>query len=160
MKPFITIILKYSLILFILLLAEFWLFSHGYINIPEYIPHTPIKTGGIIICGIYLPTMIIALKSVLKTEPQIELLKLFFISFIISSVPDMLVQLIKANTYDYDFFIFIKEFWITSLGFTAYDFLIAFQLKTKRTGILIALMFVLGILIKVIEYLFPTLLNS
>jgi len=113
-----------------------------------------------IICSIYLPTMIIALKSVLKTEPQIELLKLFFIGFIISSVPDMLVQLIKASTYDYDFFMFIKDFWITSLGFTAYDFLIAFQLKTKRTTVLIAFIFVLGILVKAIEHLFPTLLNS
>ncbi len=70
----------------------------------------------------------------------------------------MLVQLIRAMIYDYDFFMFIKEFWVTAFGFTAYDFLIAFQLKTKRTGILIALILLLCVVIKVIEYLFPQLL--
>ena len=158
MKPFLIIILKYTIILFILISANFWLFSYSQITIPEYIAHTPVKVYGFVILCIYLPLMIIALKAVLKADPQITLLKLFFIGFLITSIPEMILHIVIASTYEDDrFFIFIRGFWVTTFIFSIICFFISYQLKIRNTGKLILFIVLLILIFNVIKYFYPAL---
>ena len=160
MKPFLRIITIYSIILFIFLLVHFWFLSYpNNYNIPEYIPHMPISIGGLTIFCVFLPLMIFALKAILRKDPQIGLLKLYFIGFIICSVPELLLQIIRASTFETDrLLIFIKGFWGSTFIFAIVVFFIAYQLKTKNTARLLLFVFAFILLCNAVKYIFPDFL--
>lgn len=103
--------------------------------------------------------MIIALKSALKIDPQIKLLKLFFIGFIICSVPEMVVQVIQQILLIQIDYIFIEGFWGSTFIFATVVFFISYQLRTKNTGKLFLLIISFIILFNVVKYFYPDFLN-
>lgn len=122
------------------------------INIPFLIPYTPIPVFGTVLVTLYLILLISAEKKILKHKPEITLLALTLTGVIIITSSEFIYQLVRLFTYNLEsfseyFYQFTKSFFGSSFFGSAIAFLIAFQLKTKRTGVLI--LFIVGFLVLV-----------
>jgi predicted Co/Zn/Cd cation transporter (cation efflux family) len=122
------------------------------IDIPFLIPYTPIPIFGTVLVALYLILLISAEKKILKRKPQITLLALTLAGVVIITSCEFVYQLVRLLTFDLEtlsdyFYQFSKSFLGSSFFGSAIAFLIAFQLKTKKTGVLI--LFIVGFILLV-----------
>jgi hypothetical protein len=111
------------------------------IDIPAHLPFTPIPIFGTALVTLYLILLISAEKKVLKRKPEITLLALTLTGVIIITSCEFMYHLLRLFTFDLEtftayFYLFTKHFLGSSFFGSVIAFLIAFQLKTKKTGML------------------------
>jgi len=155
-KQFLPTILKFAAIFFVVLLIQFWLFDYSDWKIPETIPNTNIQTSGLLIVGALMVILTSAGKQFLKISPSSSVTKLTLAGALIGFFSEFAFQIIRAFTFDSDCF---RHFWIgtlsTSACYTLIAFFESFQLKTKRTGMLILYIVILIIVGNIMLYFFP-----
>ncbi|MBB6131267.1 hypothetical protein [Mucilaginibacter lappiensis] len=138
MKPIYKIIIKYSLITFVAFLANWYILFESPLNIPEFIPFTPVKTNGAILCAICITVLIIAQKSLIKVQQDISIILLMLYSTCIFFIAECLFHgVMLIMIIDYTLHEFLSGIIAITLFNAALSFFVAFQLKTKRTGQLI-----------------------
>ncbi len=158
MKPLYKIIIKYSLISFVAFLANWYILFGSPLNIPEYIPLTPVKTNGAILFAICITVIILAQKSLIKVQKDISIILLMLYSAGIFFIAECLFHsMMLIITIDYTLHEFLSGIIVITLFSTVLSFFVAFQLKTKRTGQLIIFFVILSILFNVLAYFFPNL---
>lgn len=155
-------ILKYSAIVLAGLLIQWWIFCFAPFFIPAYIPATPLRTDGLVLMIYIVVTLIFFQTSVLKTHPDKGILSLTCLGIVIYFLAEIVFQGIRMPTLTVDS---VNErlyyFLYGVLGITIFagifSFLVAFQLKTKRTAQLILM--IVGFLFAFygLRYLFPGL---
>jgi len=159
MKPYI---LKYSAIVLAGLLIQWYLFLFAPFSIPEYIPATPLRIDGLVLVFYMVVTLIFFHKGLLKTYPDKGIFSLTCLGAFMYFLAEIIFQSIRMPTLTADS---ISErlyyFFYGVLGLTifaaVFSFLVAFQLRTKRTSQLILL--IVGILFAFygLRLLFPGL---
>jgi hypothetical protein len=155
-------ILKYSGILLIGLLFEWWLIFYSPLNLPKRIPLTPIKIDGLLLTALIISILIFSQKSFLKIYNDLSIFKLTLLGSSICFLAELFFQLIRQPTLNAEgfneksFYFFLGVIGVTLFG-TIFSFFIAFQLKTKRTGILILMIILFIVLVNIIKYFFPFL---
>lgn len=155
-------LLKYSGYLLLGLLIEYWIVWHSSLNLPQNIPQTTIRIEGIFLLGVFLLVLILALHAFFKTGPNTSILKLTgvgtTICFISLGIFHAIRQFfINADTLDDRlYFYFLGTIGMSVFG-AILSFLIAFQIKTRKTGQLILLIIGFTILSNVIQHIFSKL---
>jgi hypothetical protein len=153
-------IFKYSFILSIGLLFEWWLIWYSPLTIPELIPMTPIKIDGLLLGGLLLTVLIFAQKRFLQANPDTTILKLtiygtsicFFAEFIFQGLRQFFISADTLNERIHYFF--LGTIAVSIFG-AVLSFLISFQLKTKKTGQLILLIITFIIAFNIFKHFFP-----
>lgn len=138
-KYLFKIIARYSLLLIaILFLDEFLIYFSG-INIPKYIPNTPININGLVLILIHFFLLLKALKGVLRHKAKLRIIQLTFVGFIICLISELFFQTTiniierTESLSDRIYFILKPTFTISAI-FTLISLLISFQIKAKRNG--------------------------
>jgi hypothetical protein len=153
-------ILQSSGILLLLFLMEWWIIYLSPFNIPEYIPNTPIKIDGLLLSSTIIILLLWQFKNLLLVLPTLSIWKLTMIGTLTVFIAEVLFQSLRqfhmnADTLRDHIYYFILGTMGVSLFSTVIAFLIAFQLKTKRTNTLLLLIFlILGGVYIVKTYLF------
>ncbi|SDP17149.1 hypothetical protein SAMN05428975_0563 [Mucilaginibacter sp. OK268] len=161
MKPFHKIIIKYSLITFVAFIATWYVVFESPLNIPEYIPFTPIKTNGAILCTIFITVLIIAQKRLIKVQHDISIILLMLYSTWIFFIAECLFHgVMLIITVDYTLHEFLSGIITITLVNAALSFFVAFQLKTRRTGRLILFIIILTVLFNLLAHFFPNLTRN
>ncbi len=156
----IPIIIKYSVILLVALLIEWWVTSLSSLSIPDYfnIYKTPINVSGLFLIVILITTLRLVIKSVIKTDPDTSIYKLTLMGTIICFLSEVVFQIVRQFTLTTDrlYYFLLGTLGITVFG-TVFSFFIAYQLKTKKTGHI--LLFIVGfiIIVNIIKYFFPSI---
>jgi len=159
---FRRISLKYSLLLLLGFAIEWWIIWYSPFNLPEYIPGIPIKVSSFFLSIIILTVFINAEKDYLKINANTTILELTYLGTIICFRAEVVFQLIRqpflnAVTFSDHLYYYAIGVFIVTILCSLFSFLIAFQLKTKRTLILVFMIFSLSILMNVIKYFIPSL---
>jgi hypothetical protein len=155
MKPLITLIAKYTILLLTILLIQWWLLFFSPFNIPEYIPYTPIRVNGLFLGLFTIAILIIAQKEALQKDTTLSVAQLTIIGAVICLIGTILFQFIRSFTIEIDkLYIFVSGVvWVT-LFFSIISFFIAFQLKTHRTKMLLLYIGIFIIVMNLIIKLF------
>lgn len=157
-----TIILKYSPILLVGLLVEWWIIWYSPLDLPERIPATPIKIEGLLLVGLLLTILIIVQKGFLKSNPDTTIFNLTVLGATICFIAEIIFQAIRqpfltAGTPNEH----LHHFLLGTIGVTIFgtilSFLVAFQLVRKNTGHLILMIIGFIVLVNIIKYVFPTI---
>lgn len=132
------IILKFSFILLIGLLFNWWLNKFSPLNLPQNIPRTPIRIGGLLLMILIISVLIVFQKKLLKKYPEKSIFQLTTLSGFVCLISETIFQLLRQPTLDSDFWgDRIENFAVGTIGITILgtiiSFLIAFQIKTKKT---------------------------
>lgn len=149
-------IIKYSAILTVALLFNWWLFTFSSINIPEFIPKTPIPISGLFLFTVILTSIILIQKKALKSLPEISISKLSFLGSTVCFLSEIVFQSIRqtsisANTFNERLYYFaLGVIGITLFGIVL-SFFVAFQLKTKKTDLLILFIIVFLFILRIID---------
>jgi hypothetical protein len=143
-------IIKFSSILLISLLAEWWLTKYSPLHLPVYIPHTPIRISGLLLMALLVFVLIIFQKNFLRRYPEKTIFQLTITSGLICLLSEIIFQLIRQQTLDSNSFVDrINNVTRGTIGMTIFgaiiSFLVAFQIKTKKTGQLILI--IIGIMV-------------
>lgn len=152
-------ILKYSGFLLLGLLVEYWIVWHSPLNISQNIPRTTIKTEGLLLFVLFLSIIITVLNTFFKSHPNTSLLKLgtlgTVICFISLSIFHAVRQIfINADTLnDSVYYFLLGTIGVSTFG-AILSFLVAFQIRTKKTGQLILLIIGMIILSNIVQYVF------
>jgi hypothetical protein len=154
-------ILGYGSILLACLFLEWWLIFYSPLNLPDKIPKTPISINGLLLLGLILTILIIAEKRVLKINHDLNILQLTLFGTAICFFAELIFQalrqpFLKADNFSEHLYFYMMGTVGTSVFALAIAFLVAFQLKTKKTGQLLLLIVGLIIIINIVRYLFPT----
>lgn len=154
-----TIFIKYSILLLAGFLVSWWLLFHSPFVIPDYIPGTPIKIDGLIIISLLISILIFGQKEFLKSQPELKIFKLTLLGTLICFSSEIVFQLIRQLTFDgylptERIMYFARGVFGVSLFATALSFLVAFQLKTKKTNKLVLMIIGFIVLVNLIQYLF------
>jgi len=167
-----ALILKYSLILLLGLLFEWWLVCYSPFHFPDRItplsfpgdssPSPTISVNGLLLVGLLLTVLILALKSYLKTNPETNILKMTTLGAMICLSSEIIFQAIRqpfidAQTFNEHLYYFLLGTIGTSIFGAVFSFLIAFQLKKKKTAQLVTLIIGFLIIANLVKYFFPTL---
>jgi len=161
MKPVAIIIAKYSGILFIWLLLLWWALFLSPIDIPEFIPHTPVRIYGLLIFAFTLTILIFAQKEALKKMPALNVGRLVLIGAAICFIKEIFFQFILSFTEPSDKLLYFIKGTISTTVFCAFlSFFVAFQLKTKKTNLLVLIIIGCLILFRVLTAAFPSLIRS
>ena len=151
------LVIKNSLILLIGLLFEFWLTNLSDIGFSKFIGNTTLNLSGLILVGLFLTSLILLQKGLLKTNPELTISKLTLLSLAMCFISEIFFQLFRilfqniGSSTDKLYYITTSSVYSTLFG-TALAFLIAFQLKTKKTKQLILLIVVFILIVNLIEY--------
>jgi hypothetical protein len=143
-------IIKFSSILLMGLLVEWWLTQYSPLHLPVYIPHTPIRISGLLLTVLLIFVIIFFQKNLLKQYPEKTIFQLTMTGGLICLLSEIIFQLIRQPTLDSDAFVDrINNFTRGTLGMTIFgtiiSFLVAFQIKTKKTEQLILI--IIGIMV-------------
>jgi hypothetical protein len=158
MKPATIIITKYSVILFIWVLLLWWALFLSPFDVPEYIPYTPIKIYGLAFTAFILTILILSHKEALRKIPGLSISGLIFIGTAICFIMELLFQFTQSFTLTSDKLrYFVSGVKITTIYGAILSFLIAFQLKTKRTNLLLLFIVIIFLLFKVLTMVFPSM---
>lgn len=155
MKSIPYIVFKYSGLLLAGLCIIWWFCYLSPLNVPEYVPYTPIRIYGALILALVLPVYIIAQKSMLKSDATLKIVELVLISAVIGFISEFLfhVILLFINAAE-AFYRLVEQTLVTTVIFAFISFFVAFQLKTRRTGQLILLIVLCGVLLNIARWLF------
>jgi hypothetical protein len=158
MKPIAIIVAKYSVVLFIWLLLLWWALFYSPIDVPEYIPHTPIKVFGLAFFAFTLTILILSQKEALRKVPALSMVKLVFIGTAICFFREVLFQIVLSFTFKSDkFYHFVTALVASTILCAVLSFFVAFQLKTKKTGLLVLFIILALVLFRVLMAIFPSL---
>jgi len=147
-------VLIFSLVLFFAMLATFYV--DQFFALPEYIPNTPIKLYGFIFCSLTLLILTYAEKSFLKANGDITIAKLTLLGATVCFIAETQFQWIRIQTFDENrLYLYLRGITTNGIFFFVLAFLIAFQLKTKRSGLVTLFVIVIFILFKIALYFFP-----
>ena len=157
-----NIILKYSVLLVIAYLIEWWLFSFsGFISL-TYIPYTPINIEGLFLITILLIILIPLHKQLLRLDNSLSIWKLTLIGATVCLIAEIIFRLIRqieAHTIVWTneeiFYQLAGACGLTLFG-GVLSFLISYQLNTKRTNNVIAFIFILLIAVYFIRKCYYT----
>ena len=133
------IILKFSFILLLGLLFNWWLTTYSPLNLPQNIPHTSIRIGGLLLMILLISVIIVFQKKLLKKYMEKTIFQLTMLSSLVCLISETIFQLIRQPTLDSNFWgDRIDNFVLATIGITIFgaiiSFLIAFQIKTKKNG--------------------------
>jgi hypothetical protein len=148
-------VIKNSILLLIGLLFWFWLTRLSNLDIPEFIGNIPIS--GLILLGLFIAVVILLQKELLKTTTELTITKLTLLSSLTCFISETLFHLFRILYQDIGtltdklYYFTISSVYSTLFG-TALAFLIAFQLKTKKTRQLILLIVVFLLIVSLIQY--------
>lgn len=158
MKPIATIVAKYSVLLFVWLLLLWWALFYSPVDVPEYIPHAPIKVFGLGFCAFTLTILILSLKEALRKLPDLKILQLTLMGTAICFFMDVYFQLVVSFTFTSDKLRhFISAVGVSTILGAMLSFFVAFQLKTKKTGLLILFIIAGLALVNVLMRIFPSI---
>jgi hypothetical protein len=165
-------VLKYSAILLIGLLIEWWLVTFSPINLPERLyvnlpgsdsTNSPsVKVDGLLLVALILAVLITTLRRFLRANPNATIFKLTLIGTTICFLAEAIFQAIRQpflnaeGVNEHLHYFLLGVIAITIFG-AAFSFLIAFQLKTKKTGKLVGMIIGFVILVNIVKYFFPSL---
>ncbi|WP_448700900.1 hypothetical protein ACFGVR_02435 [Mucilaginibacter sp. AW1-3] len=156
MKQFLPTILKFAAFFFVVLLIQLWLFDYSGWKIPETVPNTNLRTSGLLIVGALMVILLNAGKEFLKISPSSSVAKLTLAGALIAFFSEFAFQIVRAFTYDSDrFYHFLIGTLSTTACYTIIAFFESFQLKTKKTGMLIFYILVLITIGNIMLYFFP-----
>lgn len=154
MKPITKIILKFSVFLFLALVLAFYIIP----EITEFVFNVPIRLNGLLIFCLALPMLIFIQKQVLKSKPTTNISELTLISTLIVFIAESIFQVIRVFGFDNNRLLYYLSGvagTVTFFGFIS--FLIALQIKTRRTNIVVILSIVFMLAIRFLLPLFPVL---
>lgn len=137
MKLPLSLIFKHTLVLLAVLLVIFWIFNIAYV--PKRIANIPLNIDGLLIIIGVIFILISAEKRLLKYNIDSSILQLTMAGSIIMFSAELIFQAIRCCffTYENNLQAFILAM-LVNLGYGLFiAFLIAFQLKTRRTKQLI-----------------------
>ncbi len=151
-----VIFTKYSILLLAGFLISWWFLFYSPLDIPDYIPGTPIKIDGLILLSILITILFFSQKEFLKSQPELTLFKLTLIGTLICFSSEIVFQLIRQLTLDgYHPTERIRYFARGVFGVTIFaavvSFLVAFQLKTKKTNKLVLMIIGFIVLVNLIR---------
>ncbi len=155
-----TIILRYSFLLLLGFLLVWWIRWYSPLQLPERIPWTPIKIGGLLLIGLLLTVLIIAEKHILRTDTDTGMLKLTLMGTTIVFLAEIVFQSIRLPFLNADTFNdYLYYFLLGTIGGTIFgavlSFLIAFQLIRKNSAQLFLLIIILIVIVNIVKYAFP-----
>jgi len=135
-------IFKHSLFTFIAIVLAWWIPYLSVFNIPEHVPGTNLNITGLFLIALFIGVFISLHSSILKRDKSISIWKLTLAGIITSLVAESLFQIIRVSMLTgISLAERVKYFLIASIGVSllaaVISFFVAFQLKTKRTNILI-----------------------
>jgi len=135
---FNTQILRASAVFLLLNLLEWWLLFLSPFNIPEHVPHTPINIGGLLLTLTIIALFIWHFKRLLLVQPTLSIGKLTAIGALTILLAEIFFQAIRqfqlnADTLRERVYYFVLGTVGMPLFSSVIGFLIAWQLKTKRT---------------------------
>ncbi|WP_423737172.1 hypothetical protein [Chitinophaga caseinilytica] len=156
------LILKYSLITLAGLLVQWWLFFFAPFAIPERIPSTPINIHGVFLIGYLVLILILFQKRLLRAAPDRGIGYLTLQGALMAFWAELAFQLIRmptlvAETFGERVYYCGRGTIMVSAFAAVLSFLVAFQLKTKRTGWLILLIIGVLLLVALLKQVFPGL---
>jgi len=137
-------------------MLEWWVLTLSPLNIPEYIPGTSIKIDGALLILTLVAVISLLCKTLLKLDSIMSVLKLTLLGALVCFNAELVFQLIRQGTADN---VSIGEkvtgffrglFVDVSLCITI-CFLTAFQIKTKKTGLLMLFIVLLLLLINLLR---------
>lgn len=161
MKPATIIVIKYSGILLAWVVILWWVTFFSPINIPEFIPYTPINLYGLLFFGFTLTILIMAQNEFLRIDTTLNVVNLTVLGAAICFVMEVIFQFILSFTDEYDkLYFFIHRTTTMTIFCAVLSFFIAFQLKTKRTGRLILFIVIFLIIFKGLSMIFPAIIKS
>ncbi|PZR09225.1 MAG: hypothetical protein DI539_22195 [Flavobacterium psychrophilum] len=94
------IILKYSGLLLLCHLINWWILFKSAINIPAYIPSTPISISGLLLITITIILSVFFIKAYLKMEGSATVLTLTLACLLMNSIAETLFQFIRIYTLE------------------------------------------------------------
>jgi ABC-type cobalamin transport system permease subunit len=152
MKP-VAIIIRYAIAMLAGMLAIWYLTFYTSLPIPEYIPKTPIKSYGLLLGALIITLLILALKKLNPTDPTLTIAQLTFYGAAMAFITQVFFQFVLMFTNEVDrLYYYITGVVFNTLFDAAIAFLIAFQLKTKRTRTLICFIIGFVLLIDAVQY--------
>jgi len=131
-------ILKYSFILLIGLLIQWWIFDFSELPIPQRIPSTPIRIDGLVLVCYIIMILICFEKGLLKTQPSKGILSLTLLGMFMCFIAETVFQIIRIPTLgtpsltERIYYLIYGTIGI-SIFALVFSFLIAFQLKKKNS---------------------------
>ncbi|MES2328304.1 MAG: hypothetical protein V4539_01795 [Bacteroidota bacterium] len=150
------LLVKYSLILLVGIFIEWWIVWSSPLNLPQFIPGTPIDIGGLLLTGLLLVTLIPALKEANKISSK-TISQLTIFGALICFSAEIIFQPIRifwleTHPLSDEFqFLLIGTIGV-SLFASVFSFFIAFQLKTRKTKALIGLIVAFIIIVNIFKY--------
>lgn len=157
MKSIQSLSIKYTVYLTLCLFANFYIVVLSSLNIPEYIPYTPIKIYGLIIFLFSLTVFNLFIKELIKARQELAIGYLTLYASAIYFYSEIVFQ-------SYLFYLFPQDGWasciIGTCSTSAFFAFVAFQLKTRRTKRLILFIVILMIFIKTLMLIFPNIFSA
>lgn len=150
------LILRYSLWLAIGFTVAWLLFYEVFMPTARSIPYTLLNINGLLVI-VYTTIILIRLnKKLLKQDPAISLGRLVLIGTVVCTLAEVWYQVVFKTFKGYGFIQDVQDALLSVLTLTIaggiLSFLISFQLKTKRTGLLIliiiAMLLVMGYMLQ------------
>jgi hypothetical protein len=136
------LVLLCSGLLFFVFCIQWWILYISPFNIPSYIRQTPINIGGLLLGASFILLFIWLFKKLLFIKPDLPVWKLSGIGILVTIIAECPFQLLRQFNMKSDTIgNRIYYFSLGTLGISILSgvvaFLIAFQLKTKKTNLLI-----------------------
>lgn len=160
MNPVFKTIITYSIIEAILLSATLYILDLSDLNIPEYIPYTPITISGLLFSTILIGMCIGAEKQILRFQPDLSVTKLALYGAAAGCLAELTYQELRYSLLPSDR---LNNFYTGMLAVAAMviiiSWLTAFQLKTRRTTMLIIYIVIICLLIRVAQQ-FPSFIQQ
>lgn len=153
MKPTWKIIIIAALILTSAHLVIWYVLYEWVLDIPEFIPATSIKTNVPFIFTAMLTVFIISERKILQLWPDISILKLTTLTFIIGSIAELIFQIVRCYVDGFSLYDLFEANMLMAAYHWVIAFLVAYQLKTKKTGILILFIVIVVVIANGIRYL-------
>jgi hypothetical protein len=161
MKSAQGISLKYIVILFFALFANYYFLFLSSFNIPEKIPFTQVKINGIIVFTIFMVVLNFLIRELIKLRQDFTVGYLTLYGTVVCFFSEVFFQAFLWRLFPedgfYDFFIGVLA---NSIMCGVLSFFIAFQLKKRNTKRLLSFIIIFLIIFKLLTYFFPTLLQK
>jgi hypothetical protein len=159
MNPIVKIAFKYSFIQLIWLLIAWYIIDQTLL-LPDFIPYTPIKTGGIPFTFIPIITLLFFQKELINSNSNLTVGQLTLYGAVVWFITEVFFQSIRQFTLTEDRWYY---FLTAVAGMTVFNsiisFLVAFQLKTKRIERLISIIVAIFVLFAILLKVFPNLVK-
>jgi hypothetical protein len=137
-----NIIIKFSGLLVVLLLIEWWLLFFSNLPIPFLIPNTPINISGLLLIITIVSILIFLHKKAFSINSSFGIWKLTLFGTITCFFSEVIFQTARLPTLSADtwperiYYFLLGVASITFFG-AIFSFLIAFQIKTRKTKLLL-----------------------